>query len=109
MATVATQQVTRTGLAPAYAAASAGGDSFRPGPRTMLHIKNGSAAPVTATLVTPGNVDGLAVADLTVTIPAAGERIAGPLPAELFRDRADGLGDITWSASASVTFAVLAV
>ena len=109
MATVAAQNVNRAGLAPAYVAASAGGDSFLPGQSVFLHIKNGSAGAVTATLVTPGTVDDLAVADLAVSVPAASERMVGPVSPDLFRDRADGLADIIWSAAASVTFAVLSV
>lgn len=107
MATVATQSISLAGLAPAYSAASAGGDSFKPADRTFLHIKNASAASVTATLVTPGEVQGLAVEDVAVAIPAGAERMVGPLSPELFHDRADGLGDVTWSATASVTFAVV--
>lgn len=107
MATVATQSISLAGLAPVYSAASAGGDSFRPADRTFLHVKNASAAAVTATLVTPGTVQGLAVADSPVNIPAAAESFIGPLDPALFRDRADGLGDVIWSAVASVTFAVV--
>jgi hypothetical protein len=109
MATVATQQVTRTGLAPAYAAAAAGGDSFRPGPTTFLHIKNAGTAAITATVVTPGRTQGFDIADLAVTVGAGGEAMLGPLPADLFRDPADGLADITWSAVTSVTFAAISV
>lgn len=107
MATAATQSISLAGLAPVYSAAAAGGDSFRPADRTFLHIKNGSAAAITATLVTPGTVQGLAVEDVAVPVPAGAERMVGPLSPELFRHRADGLGDITWSAAASVTFAVV--
>lgn len=109
MATVATQQVVRAGLAPAYSAASAGGDSFRPGTTTLLHVKNASAASVTATLVTPGNVSGLAIDDVAVAVPAGGERMIGPVSGDLFRDAANGLGAVTWSAAASVTFAALSI
>ena len=109
MATVASQQVVRAGLAPVYSAASAGGDSFLPDTSTFLHVKNASASSVTVTIVTPGNVAGFAIADLAVAIPAAGERLIGPLGGGLFTDPADGLGDITWSATTSVTFAALFV
>jgi hypothetical protein len=109
MATVATKQIVRAGAVPAYVAASAGGDKVTPGPSTFLHVKNGSAGEITCTVVTPGSVDGLAVADLAVAVPAAGEAMVGPISAGLFRDPADGLAAITWSASASVTFAVLSV
>jgi hypothetical protein len=107
MATVATQSISLAGLAPAYAAADAAGDTFRPADRTFMHIKNAGTAAITATFVTPGTVQGLAVEDVAVSVPAGGERMVGPLSPELFRDRADGLGDVTWSAAASVTFAVV--
>lgn len=109
MATVNAQNVVREGLAPTYAAASAGGDSFVPGDRVFLHIKNASAAAITATIPTPGTTGGFAIADLAVSVPAAGERFIGPVSPDLFRDRADGLADVIWSAAASVTFAVLAL
>jgi hypothetical protein len=109
MAQVATKQIVRTGSEPVYAAASAGGDKVTPGPTTFLHVKNGSAGAITCTVATPGTVDGLAVADLAVNIPAGGERLVGPITSGLFRDPADGLAAVSWSADASVTFAALAV
>lgn len=109
MAQVATQSVSRAGLAPVYSAASAGGDEFVPGDTVFLHVKNGGASAVTVTVVTPGTADGFDIADMAVSVPAAGERMIGPLSAGTFADRADRRGDITWSATASVTFAVLAV
>lgn len=108
MALLASQPISRSGLTPAYAAASAGGDKFVPGEHTVLHVKNGSGASITATVVTPGQIAGLAIADVTKTIAAGAEAFIGPLPAELFRDSDDGYGDVTYSASASVTVAVLA-
>lgn len=107
MATVATQQVVRAGLAPAYSAASAGGDAAAPGGSSFLHVKNAGASPVTLTVVTPGTIEGFAIADLTVSIPAAGERMVGPL-GDVFRDPATGLVALTWSAVTSVTFAAIA-
>lgn len=109
MATVATQTITQAGLAPAYSPASAGGDSFTPSPSTFLHLKNASAAAVTATFVTPSTFSGLAIADLTVSVPAGADRLIGPMTAEMFRAADDGLADVTWSATASVTFAVLTI
>jgi hypothetical protein len=109
VATVAVQGISRTGVAPTYAAASAGGDAFRPGERTFVHVKNGGTAAITATIPTPGTVSGFAVADLAVSVPAGGERMIGPVSPDLFRSSTDGLAGITWSAVTSVTFAVLAV
>lgn len=109
MAIVATKQIVRAGTAPAYAAASAGGDKVTPDSSTFLHVKNASAAAVTCTVVTPGTVDGLAVADLAVAVAAGGEAMIGPITPGLFRDPVDGLAAITWSAVVSVSFAVLSV
>jgi Trk K+ transport system NAD-binding subunit len=106
MANVATQNIVRAGVNPTYTAASAGGDQVRPGPSTFLHVKNASAASVTVTIVTHKTVEGLDLADLPVAVPAGGERMIGPVN-DLFLDPADGLADITWSAAASVTFAVI--
>ncbi len=109
MATVATQTITQAGITPAYSAASTAGDSFTPGDRTFMHVKNGGTAAVTATFVTPATFSGLAIADMARNVPAAGEAMIGPLTAAMFRDATDGLGDVTWSATTSVTFALLAI
>lgn len=108
MALVNAQQIALAGLAAAYSAASAGGDEFKPDDTIVLHVKNGSAAAITATIVTPGTVVGQPIGDIAVSVPAAGERFIGPFPREHFA-AADGNADITWSAAASVTFAVLRV
>lgn len=108
MATVAPQRPNLTGLAANFAAASVGGDKFDPGERVMLHVKNASAGAVTVTIETPNTILGLAVADAQVSVPAGGERYIGPFPREHFAG-SDGLVSVTWSATASVTFAVIAV
>lgn len=108
MATVAPQRPNLSGLAATYAAASAGGDKFDPGEHVMAHVKNASAAAVTVTIVTPNTVVGLAVADAGGSVPAGGDRFFGPFPREHFAG-SDGLVSVTWSATASVTFAVIAV
>lgn len=106
MATVATQQISLAGLAATYSAASAGGDEFTPGDGVFLHVKNGSGGAVTVTVVTPGTVVGQAIADVANSVAAGGEEFLGPFPAQHFAG-ADGKADITWSATTSVTFAVL--
>lgn len=111
MATVSTQALPKAGLAaPTYSAASAGGDKVTPGPGVYLHVKNASAGAIIPTIVTPGTVDGLAITDRAcVSVPAGGEAFIPVTNVDLYRNTADGLADITWSASASVTFAVLRV
>lgn len=93
-------------LTATYYAASAGGDRVRPG--QILHIKNANAAPTVLTFVTPGVVDGdLAVADRTNSITNATEVFIKTPKNQAFRDT-DGMVPMTWSITATVTFAVLA-
>lgn len=108
MATVATQNPTVGGTSPTVATASAGGDKIQPG--TRLHIHNGNAASTTVTIATPGTVDGLAVADRTFTVPNGTFPTnfgVIDVPSDIYRNPSDGLVDITWSVTASVTFFVL--
>jgi len=109
MATLTKQTITRTGLGPTYAAAAGGGDKFAPGDDTFLHVKNASGAPITVTVVTPGSVEGQAIADLTVSVPATtGDRMIGPFPLALFANSADSnLASITYSGVTSLTIAAV--
>lgn len=107
MAAIATQTVNLAGLNAAYSAAAAGGDTIVPTNNTFLHVKNASAGALTVTIVTPGTVSGQAVADVAVSVPAAGERWIGPLPGSLFARPVDGRADITYSGVTSLTLAVL--
>lgn len=98
-----------SGIAPTYHAASAGGDKVsKPGDNIIIHVKNASAAAITATVVTPGTIAGQAIGDVAVSVPASGDRFIGPLTRQHFAN-SDSEVDLTWSASASVTFAVLSV
>lgn len=109
MALRAPQQIQIAGTAPTYHAASAGGDKVSsPGDDVAIHIKNGSAAAITATVVTPGTVAGQPIGDVAVAVAAGAETFVGPLAGQHFAN-ADDQVDITWSASASVTFAVVRI
>jgi len=107
MATRPTETIDNDGLLATYFAASAGGDKVTPGAGVGIHVKNANASPTNVTIVTPGTVDGLAVADRVVAVTNGTDQfIAVP---ELYRDPADGLAAITWSVTASVTFAVIRI
>lgn len=107
MAVRSPEAIQIAGTAPTYHAASAGGDKITsPGNSVVLHVKNASAGAITCTVVTPGTVAGQAIGDVAVSVPAAGERFIGPLTAQFFANT-DNQVDITWSASASVTFAAV--
>lgn len=107
MALLGTQRIDRDGLTPTYAAATAGGDTVNTGATTFLHVKNASAAAITVTLVTPGKVGGLDIADQAATCPV-GDTLIGPISPDLFGGES-GVASITYSAVASVTVAALAV
>lgn len=86
------------GTAPAFAAPAA---SEKVEVGTILIVKNGSAAAVTVTMVTPGNLaTGDAFPDKAYSVPAGGEAWIPVLDA--YRG-SDGLAAVTFSAVASVT------
>lgn len=106
MADRSPQTFTETLLQPTYYAASGGGgDRVRPG--VVLHIKNANAASTVLTMATPATVDGdLAVADRTYTITAGTQPFLVVPKDHAYRD-VDGMVSLSWSVTATVTFAVL--
>lgn len=105
MADRGSQNLTETVLVATYNTASAGGDRVRPG--SILHIKNANASPTVLTMVTPGTVDGdLAIADRTRTITNGTEAFLVVPKNTVYQD-ADRMVALTWSVTATVTFAVL--
>jgi hypothetical protein len=101
VAALTIQTINQTGVGPTYVAADAAGDTVIPGAGSFLHVKNGAAAAVTVTLVTPGTVSGLDVADQAVSVPAGAERMIAV--GDLYRDPDTGRATVTYSAAASVT------
>lgn len=105
MANLAAQRIAVAGTVPTYVAAAAGGDTAPVGGGLTLHVSNGGGASITVTAVTPGSLDGLAIADASVVIPAAGD---GFLPlTQVYRDPITGRANITYSAVTSVNVAVI--
>jgi hypothetical protein len=107
MANHVAQKISRAGVVPTYFAAAAS-DTFTPGDLVFLHVKNASASPVTLTVVTTPSEGGFAVAD-EVNVIAVGESVIGPFPPELFANVADGFAHFSWSATTTVTLAVLSL
>jgi hypothetical protein len=103
MALVATVPVTLTGAALTFVAASAGGDKYVPDENTILLIHNASGSSITATIVTPYAPLGLTLSDPAYTIAAGAEFAVGAFAPPYWANSA-GQADITWSATASVTF-----
>ena len=108
--TPAIQAATVAGLNPvAFTAPDALGDTVDPG--TILLVQNDSAGVVTVTVQTPGDVNGLAIAENAVAV-AAGAMCAIQLDAHTYQ-RPNGSADagkvyVDYSAVASVTRAVIA-
>ncbi|MDX2552609.1 hypothetical protein ACKI1J_43115 [Streptomyces scabiei] len=105
MAVLTAQALPLGGLQPTYAAAAGGGDQAPVGEKLVLHVRNDDASSKTVTVVTPGTVGGLAIADAAQTIPAGGDAFI-PLKST-YRDPSTGRAAITYSAATSVTVAVL--
>lgn len=107
MALLVPQKIVAPSLTAVYSAVSAS-DTVAPGGLLFLHVKNASGASINVTAVTPGNLaTGAAYPDTVVAVPAAAERLI-PLP-DLYADPVTGLATITYSATASVTAAVLSL
>lgn len=106
MATVAVQQAAAGGTALTFNAASGGGDKFPAGDHVCVIVKNSDASPHSPTFVTPNTAGGFAVADDTVAVAAGTEVCFGPFPSAFWADT-NGLVSVTWSATTSMTYAVV--
>jgi hypothetical protein len=107
MATLTKQTIVRTGITPTFVAAAGAGDAVLPSQDTYIEVKNAGGSPITVTIATPGSAaPDLAIADVSVSVGATtGDKIIGPLPADLFADPTTGLAVITYSGVTSVTVA----
>lgn len=108
MAVLNVQTVSSAGVAPAFVAAEAGGDKFANYGRTCIIVKNGDASPTTVTVNSQKLCDQGFDHDLTVSVPAGGEKWIGPLDPGRFNNAA-GQVEIAYSAVTSVTVAVVQV
>jgi hypothetical protein len=113
MAVLAVQQISRAGLNPALAAASAGGDAFPNAGRAFLRVKNANAAAArnvtVASQLPPGALpQGAAKTDLAVAVPALSERWIGPLDPAAFND-ANGRAVVTYDTEADLTVGAFAL
>jgi len=100
------QQIARTGLEAVYEAANADGEKFANDGRMFVDVVNDSASSIDVTVQTPGTVDGLAVADLVVAVPAGESRKIGPFAPNIY-NQSDGMVYFDYSDEADVTVAVL--
>ena len=108
MATLTAKGAARTANKITQAAADVAGDDFVTTGAEAVLIENGSASPITVTVVTPATVDGLAVADREIIIPAGEMHLCGPWPRGVYGD-ANHKVSLTYSDVTSLTVAVLRI
>lgn len=110
MATVAksVEKITRAGIDLADGGSLSTSDTytFPNDGQTFLHFKKSGAGACVVTIVTPNTSDGLAVADLTVSVPATtGDKMIGPFPRDIYND-SSGLVSFTCSEVTGLTVAI---
>lgn len=108
------QDIVRTGLTPSFEAAETDGEAIdNSSHKVFIHVKNTNAASITVDIITPGTIDGMAIPDKQVTVPATtGDKMIGPFPAGLYDQNDTTLGiakavHIDFSAVTDVTIAAI--
>lgn len=103
MGTITPQTISLSGLAPSYAAVAAGGDEVTNDGQTYIEVVNSHASNAyTVTATTPASVDGVAVSDPTLSVPAQARRKWGPFNPSLFNN-ANGRVALAYTGTAPAT------
>lgn len=82
------------------------GDTFLNDGFYFLRFKNDNASACVVTIPRVGTVDGQAIPDLQITVPAGEQRICGMFPFELFSDPTTFKTSISYSLSPPTSVAV---
>ena len=112
MATLESQNITESGLNPTMTAVEGGGDQFLNNGNEFLLITNGSGGSITVTITAQTTsfddrrMGTLTKANSTITIEDGANGLVGFFQIAAYND-ANGYAQITYSASSSVTIAVL--
>lgn len=109
MADLSVQTITTNGLSPTFSSADAAGDEFVNDGRTFLHVKNGGASSIDVTIDSKQQCSFGFDHDITVSVPAGGERLIGPFPTSRFNDSQTGKASVSYSDVTSVTVAAIKV
>ncbi len=105
MALIPTQSVVLAGTAPTFSAAAAG-DTANVGLHLTLIVKNASGASINVTLTYPGTLPtGDSFPSKVIAVAAGAERWIPLLPQ--YADPTTGVASVAYSATASVTRAVV--
>lgn len=93
MAILTPQSISAAGTTPTVITPGASGDKVPVG--SILRVTNGTAGSITITLTTHQTVDGLAVTDRTVSIPASETRVIRAT--SVYQNPEDGYVDVSSS------------
>ena len=98
------QSFSRDGVTPTFGAANADGYALPGDGKTVIEVKNTNGATRTVTVDIPMVVDGLAITDKAVVVPATtGDKIIGPFPPGMYNQPSG-----TWQGYVLVTFTAVA-
>ncbi len=107
MATLTYTTVSHLGVAPALAAASAGGDKIKTHASGCVVVRNADATATTVTVAVPGAEYGQNRPDYTFVVAAGATAYLGPFPADL--RGTDGLVALTYSKVTALTVGAIAL
>lgn len=109
MATLATQTILEAGTTLTTSAATVTtGDKLAAGEGCFLYLNNGSGGATVVTITTPGTVNGLAIADRTVSVSTGAIKLIA-IPS-YYGDPADSnLATVVCSVVTSVTIAAVRI
>lgn len=108
MAQIPTQTVTVASTLKAAATAAAASQTAECGPGVFAEVTNGDSASHTLTIAIPGTLDsGDAYPDKVYTIVNGTTRLI-PLP-NIYKDPTDRLAHFTWSATTSMSCAIIKI
>lgn len=104
------QKVVKEGLttsAVSTSLLSADTQTFTNDGRTFLHFKKTGAGAATVTVVSQASVQGIALSNLTFSVPATtGDVFAGPFPASIFNDSSSNVS-FYFSDTVGLSFEIL--
>lgn len=89
------QVLSRDGAIITAEAANEDGHTIPNSGRMWIHFLNGSASACEVTVATPGTVDGLAIDELVVDVPAGEDWFIGPFPPDIYNTEKGVTDEIT--------------
>jgi hypothetical protein len=107
MATLTRQVPVAAGTVLSFAAAAPGGDQYINSGKEMLVVDNASGAPITVTFAATRECERGVLHDIAQSVAAGAREMFPPVPPAYFNNADTGRVSVTYSATASVTVAVV--